>query len=101
MAAAVVPPLLRTMCRMRSGPWREKWFPSWRNSNSGPLDVGHFFPEEIPERTAEELSGFFAMHLEERAMELIFDQIEAPMRVASTKRSVDSSMLRPARPRGA
>ena len=27
----------------------------------GPLDGGHFFPEEIPERTAEELSGFFAM----------------------------------------
>ena len=26
----------------------------------GPLDAGHFFPEEIPERTAEELSGFFA-----------------------------------------
>jgi hypothetical protein len=24
------------------------------------LDAGHFFPEEIPERTAEELSGFFA-----------------------------------------
>lgn len=26
----------------------------------GPLDAGHFFPEEIPERTAEELRGFFA-----------------------------------------
>src|SRR5262249_22326219 len=26
----------------------------------GPLDAGHFFAEEIPERTAEELSGFFA-----------------------------------------
>lgn len=26
----------------------------------GPLDAGHFFPEECPERTAEELRGFFA-----------------------------------------
>ena len=26
----------------------------------GPLDAGHFFPEEIPERTAEELGAFFA-----------------------------------------
>jgi haloacetate dehalogenase len=27
--------------------------------HGGPLDAGHFFPEEIPERTVEELSGFF------------------------------------------
>jgi haloacetate dehalogenase len=26
----------------------------------GPLDAGHFFPEEIPVRTADELSAFFA-----------------------------------------
>ena len=36
----------------------------WRawaaNVSGGPLDAGHFFPEEIPEQTAEELSGFFA-----------------------------------------
>jgi haloacetate dehalogenase len=25
----------------------------------GPLDAGHFFPEEMPEQTAEKLSGFF------------------------------------------
>jgi haloacetate dehalogenase len=26
----------------------------------GPLEAGHFFPEEIPDRTAQELSDFFA-----------------------------------------
>jgi len=26
----------------------------------GPLEAGHFFPEEIPARTAQELSDFFA-----------------------------------------
>jgi haloacetate dehalogenase len=35
----------------------------WRawatNVSSGPLDAGHFFPEEIPEQTAAELSEFF------------------------------------------
>jgi haloacetate dehalogenase len=31
------------------------------NVRGSPLDAGHFFPEEIPERTAEEMSGFFAM----------------------------------------
>jgi len=35
----------------------------WRawaiNISGGPLDAGHFFPEEIPEQTAEELGGFF------------------------------------------
>jgi haloacetate dehalogenase len=36
--------------------WRA-WADDVRGS---PLDAGHFFPEEIPERTAEELSGFFA-----------------------------------------
>ncbi len=30
------------------------------NVRGSPLDAGHFFPEEIPERTAEEMSGFFA-----------------------------------------
>jgi haloacetate dehalogenase len=34
----------------------------WRawaiNVSGGPLDAGHFFPEEIPEQTAEELGGF-------------------------------------------
>ena len=43
----------------RGGPlalWR-----SWANDvRDGPLDAGHFFPEEMPERTAQELSGFFA-----------------------------------------
>jgi haloacetate dehalogenase len=43
----------------RGGPlalWR-----SWANDvRGGPLDAGHFFPEEMPERTAQELSGFFA-----------------------------------------
>ena len=34
---------------------------AWANDVRGrPLDTGHFFPEEIPERTAEELSSFFA-----------------------------------------
>jgi haloacetate dehalogenase len=28
--------------------------------SGGPLDGGHFFPEEMPERTAEELATFFA-----------------------------------------
>src|SRR6516225_2918256 len=31
MATAVVPPLARTMRRMRSGPWRTTWFLSWGN----------------------------------------------------------------------
>src|SRR5215470_16667149 len=35
----------------------------WRawstNVSGGPLDAGHFFPEEIPEQTAAELSDFF------------------------------------------
>jgi haloacetate dehalogenase len=35
----------------------------WRawaiNVSGGPLDAGHFFPEEIPEQTAEELGRFF------------------------------------------
>src|SRR5262249_664000 len=30
-----VPALLPTMRPMRSGPWRETWFVSWRNSDSG------------------------------------------------------------------
>jgi haloacetate dehalogenase len=34
---------------------------AWANDVRGsPLNAGHFFPEEIPERTAKELSGFFA-----------------------------------------
>ena len=34
---------------------------AWANDvRGGPLDGGHFFPEEMPERTADELSGFFA-----------------------------------------
>ena len=34
---------------------------AWANDvRGGALDAGHFFPEEIPERTAEELSAFFA-----------------------------------------
>jgi haloacetate dehalogenase len=34
---------------------------AWANDvRGGPLDAGHFFPEEIPERTAEELGRFFA-----------------------------------------
>jgi haloacetate dehalogenase len=34
---------------------------SWANDvRGGPLDAGHFFPEELPQRTAEELSAFFA-----------------------------------------
>jgi haloacetate dehalogenase len=34
---------------------------AWANDVRGAaLDAGHFFPEEIPQRTAEELSGFFA-----------------------------------------
>jgi haloacetate dehalogenase len=34
---------------------------TWANDvRGGPLDGGHFFPEEMPERTAEELSAFFA-----------------------------------------
>jgi haloacetate dehalogenase len=38
------------------GLWR-----SWaRDVRGRSLDAGHFFPEEIPERTAEELIGFFA-----------------------------------------
>ena len=38
------------------GLWR-----TWAGDiRGGPLDAGHFFPEEVPERTAEELSNFFA-----------------------------------------
>jgi haloacetate dehalogenase len=34
---------------------------AWANDvRGGALDAGHFFPEEIPERTADELSDFFA-----------------------------------------
>jgi hypothetical protein len=34
---------------------------AWANDVQGEaLDGGHFFPEEIPQRTAEELSAFFA-----------------------------------------
>ena len=34
---------------------------TWANDvRGGPLDAGHFFPEEVPEQTAEELSRFFA-----------------------------------------
>src|SRR4029453_7690227 len=34
---------------------------AWAGDVRGrPLDAGHFFPEEIPEQTAEELNGFFA-----------------------------------------
>jgi haloacetate dehalogenase len=34
---------------------------AWANDvRGGALDAGHFFPEEMPERTAEELSAFFA-----------------------------------------
>jgi haloacetate dehalogenase len=34
---------------------------AWANDVQGKaLDAGHFFPEEIPEQTAEALSGFFA-----------------------------------------
>jgi haloacetate dehalogenase len=34
---------------------------AWAHDVSGaPLDAGHFFPEEMPQRTAEELSRFFA-----------------------------------------
>jgi haloacetate dehalogenase len=34
---------------------------AWANDvRGGGLDAGHFFPEEMPERTAEELSAFFA-----------------------------------------
>jgi haloacetate dehalogenase len=33
----------------------------WANDVcGGPLEAGHFFPEEIPDRTAQELSDFFA-----------------------------------------
>lgn len=38
------------------GLWR-----AWADDvRGGPLDAGHFFPEEMPERTAEELHRFFA-----------------------------------------
>jgi haloacetate dehalogenase len=38
------------------GLWRQ-----WANDVRGEaLDAGHFFPEEIPQRTADELIGFFA-----------------------------------------
>ena len=34
---------------------------AWANDvRGGALDAGHFFPEEMPERTAEKLSAFFA-----------------------------------------
>jgi haloacetate dehalogenase len=34
---------------------------AWANDvHGGPFDAGHFFPEEIPGRTAEELTRFFA-----------------------------------------
>jgi haloacetate dehalogenase len=34
---------------------------TWANDVQGEaLDAGHFFPEEIPQRTAEKLSSFFA-----------------------------------------
>jgi haloacetate dehalogenase len=33
---------------------------AWANDvRGGALDAGHFFPEEVPERTAQELSAFF------------------------------------------
>jgi haloacetate dehalogenase len=42
---------------------------AWANDVHGePLDAGHFFPEEIPQRTAEELSGFFAATARRKAM---------------------------------
>jgi haloacetate dehalogenase len=42
---------------------------AWANDVHGePLDAGHFFPEEIPQRTAEELSGFFAAAAGRKAM---------------------------------
>ena len=35
----------------------------WANDvRGGPLDGGHFFPEEIPQRTAQELRSFFHCH---------------------------------------
>jgi haloacetate dehalogenase len=38
------------------GLWR-----AWADDvRGGPLEAGHFFPEELPERTAQELAGFFA-----------------------------------------
>lgn len=37
--------------------WRD-WA---RDVRGGPLEAGHFFPEEIPQQTADELSAFFAM----------------------------------------
>jgi haloacetate dehalogenase len=50
---------LGTWYEAHGGPlalWR-----AWANDVRGaPLGAGHFFPEEIPERTAEELNGFFA-----------------------------------------
>src|SRR4029453_1214119 len=36
------------------------WHAWATNVRGSPLDAGHFFPEEIPQRTAEELGGFFA-----------------------------------------
>jgi haloacetate dehalogenase len=43
---------------------------AWANHVHGePLDAGHFFPEEIPQRTAEELSGFFAATARRKAMD--------------------------------
>jgi hypothetical protein len=50
--------VVHMLYRLKSGPRRalEK---RPLHVRDGPLDVDHFFPEEIPERTAEELSGFF------------------------------------------
>jgi haloacetate dehalogenase len=40
---------------------------SWASDvHGGPLDAGHFFPEEIPEETAQELIHFFATGMEPR-----------------------------------
>jgi hypothetical protein len=63
--------------------------------------AGDCFPRKFRNEPRKNWVVSSPRRVEERAMELILGQPEAPMRVASTKRSVESSMLRPVRPRGA
>ena len=55
MTSADLVPFER-LCESELALWR-----AWADDVRGEaLDGGHFFPEEIPQRTAEKLSNFFA-----------------------------------------
>jgi haloacetate dehalogenase len=59
MPENIVDMLHRLKLRSPSGGPLAIWR-AWANDvRGGPLDAGHFFPEEIPGTTAEELGGSF------------------------------------------